>query len=63
MVNTLFSSRAEGTKEFRYGGAWFGWKAIEDMYARECARRSSGAARMVPKLKEAFILCDSWTCK
>lgn len=34
----------------------FGWQAIIDLYARECARRDSGHARMVPKLKEAYIL-------
>ena len=31
------------------------------MYARECTRRSSGTAQVVPKLKEAYTLCDSWT--
>ena len=61
MVNALFSSRAGGTKDFQFGGASFGWKAIEDMYARDCTRRTSGAARMVPKMKEAYILHDSWT--
>lgn len=61
MVNALFSSRAGATKDFQFGGASFGWKAIEDMYARECTLRSSGAARMIPKLKEAYILRDSWT--
>ena len=58
MVNALFSSQAGATK---FGGASFSWKATEDMYARECTWRSLGAARMVPKLKEAYILWDLWT--
>jgi hypothetical protein len=53
MINTLFSSRTSGTKRFQYEGVTFGWKAIEDMYARESERRTAGRARMVPKLREA----------
>ena len=58
MINVLFSSWVGATK---HGDASFGWKAVEDMYAQECAQQSSGAARMVPKLKHAHILRDSWT--
>ena len=61
MINALFSSRDGGTKQFQYEGVAFGWKAIEEMYARECSRRTTGHARMVPKLREAHILRDSWT--
>ena len=31
------------------------------MYDRECARVRNGQTRMVPKLKESFIIRDSWT--
>ena len=63
MINALFSSQSGGTKGFRYtiDGEQFGWKAITDLYARECQRRESGEARLVPKLREAFVLRDSWT--
>ena len=41
MINALFSSQTGGTKGFQYtiGGEQFGWKAITDLYARECQRR------------------------
>ena len=42
-------------------GTVFGWKTIVDMYRRECKRRDSGYARMIPKLHETHILRDSWT--
>jgi len=38
-----------------------GWKAIFDLYTRECSRRDAGIARIVPKLRESYVLCDSWT--
>ena len=49
MINALFSSHDGGTKQFQYEGVAFGWKAIEEMYARECSR--TGNARMVPKVE------------
>ena len=63
MVNALFSSQSGGTKHFQntIGGEKFGWKVITDLYARECQRRDNGEARMVPKLREAYVLRDSWT--
>jgi len=62
-VNALFSSQSGGTKDFQNtsGGEKFGWKAITDLYTRECQRRQNGEARMVPKLCEAYVLWDSWT--
>ena len=41
MINALFSSQTGGTKGFRHSkdGDMFGWKAIIDLYARECQRR------------------------
>lgn len=63
MINALFSSQTGGTKNFRYSkdGNMFGWKAIIDLYARECQRRETGQARIVPKLRETYVLRDSWT--
>ena len=42
-------------------GTTFGWKAILDLYFRECQRRDKGHARMVPKLCESYVLRDAWT--
>ena len=42
-------------------GTSFGWQAIVDMYQRECKRRESGHARMIPRLREIHIIRDSWT--
>ena len=62
MINALFSSQNGGTKSFvDENGTSFGWKAIFDMYSRECFRRDNGKTRMVPKLREAYVLRDSWT--
>ena len=63
MINALFSSQTGGTKSFRHSkdGDMIGWKAIIDMYARECQRREMGQARIVPKLRETYVLRDSWT--
>ena len=60
MINALFSSQSGGTKSFcDENKTNFGWKVIFDL--RECSRRDSGGARMVPKLRESFVLHDSWT--
>ena len=62
MINALFSSQSGGTKSFcNDKGTGFGWKAIFDLYTRECSRRDAGSARMVPKLRESYVLRDSWT--
>ena len=62
MIYALFSSKAGGTKQFkRAKEAEFGWKAITDLYGRELVRVSKGQARMVPRLREAHCLRDSWT--
>jgi len=62
MINALFASQEGGTRNFtNASGVQFGWKAIMDLYSRECQRRDKGQARMVPKLREAYILRDSWT--
>ena len=60
MVNALHSSREGGTRNFSIDGISFGWQAIVDMYERECARAKEGNARMIPKLREAYIIRDSW---
>ena len=62
MVNALFSSKDGGTKQFKRGkGCVFGWKAISDLYKSEVVRVNNNQARMVPRLREAHILRDSWT--
>ena len=62
MINALFSSQAGGTKMFTaVDGTTFGWKAVLDLYFRECQRRDKGHARMVPKLCESYVLRDAWT--
>ena len=47
MINALFSSHDGGTKKFLYESVAFEWKAIEDIYARECSR-TTGHACTVP---------------
>lgn len=61
MINALHSSRDGGTKKLTLDGNQFGWKAIVNMYERECQRVGHGNARMVPKLREVHIIRDSWT--
>lgn len=62
MVNALFSSKEDGTKHFKRGDCIeFGWKAIMDLYRRELERATNNQARMVPRLREAHCLRDSWT--
>lgn len=61
MINALFSSKDGGTKEFTMRNTTFGWKAISDMWKRECSRVSNGLTRMIPKLKEIHIIRDPWT--
>ena len=60
MVNALHSSREDGTRNFIIDGTHFGWQAIVDIFERECARVKDGSARMIPKLREAYIIRDSW---
>ena len=62
MINALFSSKVGGTKQFKQvNGVEFGWKTITDQYKRELIRVSKNQARMVPRLREAYCLRDSWT--
>ncbi|XP_065905179.1 uncharacterized protein [Dysidea avara] len=62
MINALFSSQEGGTRTFTAAdGTTFGWKAILDLYSRECQRRDQGHARMIPKLREVHVLRDAWT--
>jgi len=62
MINALFASQEGGTRKFTdASGIHFGWKAVMDLYSRECQRREKGHARMVPKLREAYVIRDSWT--
>ena len=64
MVSALFQSRDAkqgGTRNFTIGSCKFGWSAIEDLYERELSRIRSGQCSRVPKLKQSYILRDSWT--
>uniref|UniRef100_A0A1X7UDN7 Uncharacterized protein n=1 Tax=Amphimedon queenslandica TaxID=400682 RepID=A0A1X7UDN7_AMPQE len=61
MINALHSSKDEGTKQFMFNGLKFGWSTIKAMYYRECERAKQGLTRMVPKMKEVYIIRDSWT--
>ena len=62
MINALFLSKLNGTKQFRRGDkCTFGWQTIMDLYKRELARVSQNCIRMVPHLKEANCLRDAWT--
>ena len=57
MINELFSSKENDTKQFNRGNdCTFGWKSITDLCKCELARASCGQARMVPRLKEACCL-------
>ena len=60
MIDALHSSRVGGTKKFMLDGKQFGWQAIIKMFERECERIKNGNARMIPKLREAYIIRDSW---
>ena len=60
MINALHSSRPGGTKRFTLDDKQFGWQTIVDMFDRECQRVKNGNARMIPKLREAHIIRDSW---
>ena len=62
MINALFSSKEGGEKQFKCGKSTeFGWKAITDLYKRELTWVHKNQARMVPRLREAYCLHDSWT--
>ena len=62
MINALFSSKINGTKQFqRADKPMFGWKAIDDLYQRELERAKLNLTRMVPWLKETHCLRDAWT--
>ena len=60
MINALHSSQVGGTKNFTLDGQNFGWQAIIDMFERECQHVRDSNARMIPKLREAHIIRDSW---
>jgi len=60
MINALHSSQRSGTRDFTLNANQFGWQAIIDMFDRDCSRVKNGNARMIPKLREAYIIRDSW---
>ena len=64
MVSALFQSRPKasgGTRGFQKGGISFGWESLKELYSREIQRMEHGQLTLVPKLKESYILRDSWT--
>lgn len=64
MVSALFQSRPRetgGTRSLEAGGVNLGWQIIQDMYQREVERIRAGQVTRIPKLKESFIVRDSWT--
>ena len=38
MINALFSSKLNGTKNFVLDGVEFGWSSVISLYERECER-------------------------
>ena len=61
MVAALYSSRIDGTKEFRRGGTTFGWSTIEAVHRSDLYRAQQGISRRVPGLKYSHVVRDSWT--
>ena len=61
MIAALYSSRADGTKEFMLGGVKFGWRTVERVYQADLCRAKGGISRRVHGLKYSFIVRDSWT--
>lgn len=61
MVSALHSSRLGGSKSFLKDGIFFGWQTIIDMWAREVERMKTNKMTRVPKLKQSYIIRDSWT--
>ena len=59
MINALHSSQESGTRYFTLDKNHFGWQPIVDMFDRECSRVKKTNARMIPKLREAYIIRDS----
>ena len=65
MINALYQSRDTpgGTKLFKLdeNKQYFGWKTIQDMYARESVKQQNGDLRIVPGLLRSHIDRDPWT--
>jgi hypothetical protein len=64
MVSALFQSRPRrtgGTRSLEASGVNFGWQVIQNMYQREVERIRAGQVTRVPKLRESFVVRDSWT--
>ena len=61
MIAALYSSRMDGTKEFKRDSVTFGWSSIEAVYRSDLYRAQNGLTRRVPGLKYCHIVRDSWT--
>lgn len=51
----------DDTRSLTLQGVEFGWKAIIDLFAREMNRRRINDRELVPRLKESYVIRDSWT--
>ena len=60
-IAALYSLRAKGTKAFEIDDTPLGWKAIEDQYHRDKARRQQDCVPKVPNLKYKNVYRDVWT--
>ena len=61
MIAALYSSRPDGTKDFRINGVNFGWQTIVKVYESDLYRAQHCISRRVPGLKYAHVVRDSWT--
>ena len=61
MISTLHHSQTGGTRHLKLEGIEFGWSVIVDMFTREMDRRKCNDRELVPRMKEGFIVRDSWT--
>lgn len=60
-IAALYSLRAKGTKAFEIDDTPLGWKAIEDQYHRDKARREQDCVPKVPNFKYSNVYRDVWT--
>lgn len=61
MIAALYSSRTDGTKEFKLEGVAFRWETTEKVYQADMCRVKAGITQRVPGLKYAHIVRDNWT--
>lgn len=57
--STQFQTR--GFQELFQGWRVFGWQTVIDMWAREVQTMKANKMTRIPKLKQSYIIRDSWT--